>query len=495
MSDSPLMLGVSGCRGIMGASLTPDVAARYAGAFGGWLRDRAGGRPVRVVIGRDGRAGGHVVRHAAIAGLCGAGCQVVDLGVEMTPTVGVMVDELEADAGMVLTASHNPQEWNGLKCLVREAGARGASACAPDARTAGEIVERFRAGAGAWQRWDGVGQVSRQRDAGSIHVGRVVERFGQDVLGAIAAMRPTVVLDSVNGAGAVAGRRLLERMGCRVVQLGAEESGLFSHTPEPTRENLSGAGGLCDAVRQHGAIVGFAQDPDADRLAVIDERGEYIGEEYTLVLAAREVLEMGVHGRERRSRAVAVNLSTSRMIEDLAGEYGVAVVRTPVGEAHVVDAMKHADMLVGGEGNGGLIWSSVTFVRDSLSAMALVLASIARHNKQVSELVGRVPRYAIEKRKVQIAGRAEAGSAGEKVAAWAAAGGSKVGRFSEPSVRVDTQDGVRVDWADCAAAGGGPAWVHVRASNTEPIMRLIAEARSGEGVSSLLDAVAGVIGR
>lgn len=489
MSQSPLMLGVSGCRGIVGESLTPEVVARYAGAFGGWLCQRAGGRPVRVVIGRDGRAGGHVVQHAAIAGLCGAGCGVVDLGVEATPTVGVMVDELEADGGMVLTASHNPQEWNGLKCLVREQGARGAGACAPDARTAAEIVERFRAGRDIWRRWDGVGQVRRQRDAWSIHVGRVVERFGQDVLGAITAMGPTVVLDSVNGAGAIAGRRLLERMGCHVVHLGAEDTGIFSHTPEPTRENLSGAGGLCDAVRQHRAIVGFAQDPDADRLAVIDERGEYIGEEYTLVLAAREVLEMGLRGHERQSRQVATNLSTSRMIEDVADEYGVEVVRTPVGEANVVEAMKHADMLVGGEGNGGLIWSSVTCVRDSLSAMALILASVVRHNKQVSELVGRVPRYAIEKRKVAIASRAEAGPAGAKVAAWAAClrGGS--------GARVETQDGVRVDWSDCVAAGGGPAWVHVRASNTEPIMRLIAEARTGEGVSSLLDAVAAAIGR
>lgn len=486
MGESPLMLGVSGCRGILGASLTPDGAARYAGAFGGWLCERHGGR-ARVVLGRDGRAGGHVLKHAAIAGLCGAGCDVVDLGIEMTPTVGVMVDELEADGGMILTASHNPQEWNGLKCLVRERGARGASACAPDAQMAAKIVERFKKGETSWRRWDGVGRVTTQRDAGQIHVLRVVDRFGQDVLGAIAAMKPTVVLDSVNGAGQDAGRQLLERMGCRVVQLGADESGIFPHTPEPTRENLTGAGGLCEAVRQHGAIVGFAQDPDADRLAVIDERGEYIGEEYTLVLAAGEVIEMGVRGRERQSRGVAVNLSTSRMIEDVAGEYGVDVARTPVGEAHVVKAMKDADMLVGGEGNGGLIWSSVTYVRDSLSAMALVLGAIVRSNRQVSELVGRVPRYAIEKRKVEIGGREEAGPAGEKVAAWARSGGGGTG------ARVDVQDGVRVDWDECAAAGGGAAWVHVRASNTEPIMRLIAEARSGEGAGSLLDAVAGVI--
>ncbi|MDQ7012288.1 MAG: phosphoglucosamine mutase [Planctomycetota bacterium] len=495
MGDAPLMLGVSGCRGIVGESLTPDVISRYAGAFGGWLRERHGGKPVTVVLGRDGRAGGHVVRHAAIAGLCGSGCDVVDLGIETTPTIGVMVDALEADAGMVLTASHNPQQWNGMKCLLREADEcerGGVSACAPSAQMAAEIVDRFKSGKNDWQRWDRLGAVTRQRDAAAVHVARVVERFGEDVLTAIAAMKPTVVLDSVNGAGAHAGRQLLERMGCRVVQLGAEDTGIFPHTPEPTRENLAGAGGLCEAVREHGAIVGFAQDPDADRLAVIDERGAYIGEEYTLVLAASQVIEMGMRGAERRSEKVAVNLSTSRMIEDVAGEFGAEVVRTPVGEAHVVQAMKHADMVIGGEGNGGVIWSSVTYVRDSLGAMALVLAAIVRANRQVSELVGRVPAYAIEKRKVTIASKAEAGPAEEKLVAWASGGGGGT------DARIDTQDGVRVDWADrepeSGGSGGGPAWVHVRASNTEPILRLIGEARTPEGVSSLLDTVAAVVG-
>ncbi|MBK7405876.1 MAG: phosphoglucosamine mutase [Phycisphaerales bacterium] len=458
MSDAPLMLGVSGCRGIVGESLTPEVASRFAGAFGAWVRES---RPAgaRVVLGRDGRAGGHVIHHAAIAGLCAAGCDVIDLGVEMTPTVGVMVDELEADAGMILTASHNPQEWNGLKCLVREAGARGPSACAPDAATAAHIVERFHAGAAGGRRWDALGRVFLQRDAAALHVGRVLERFGQDLLTAIEAMKPTVVLDSVNSAGVVAGRRLLERMGCRVVHLGNEDTGLFPHTPEPTRDNLTG---LCQAVREHGAIAGFAQDPDGDRLAIVDERGRYIGEEFTLVLAAREAIELGLRQRERRSRAVAVNLSTSRMIDDVAAEYGVAVERTRVGEANVVEAMKRGEMVIGGEGNGGVIWSSVTYVRDSLGAMALVLAAIARTNRQLSALAGSIPNYAIEKRKVDIASRADAGPAGDKVAAWAA---------HDPQARVDTQDGVRVDWPDCPHAGGGAAWVHVRASNTEPIMR------------------------
>ncbi|HZW11333.1 MAG TPA: hypothetical protein VFF69_15625 [Phycisphaerales bacterium] len=481
MSGSPLMLGVSGCRGVVGESLTPDVAARYAAAFGDSLRERAGARP-RVVLGRDGRAGGHVVQLAALAGLCGSGCEVIDLGVEMTPTVGVMVDELEADGGVVLTASHNPQPWNGLKCLVRDRGARGPDACAPDAAGAEAIIARYHAGPAAWQPWDRVGRLTAQRDASSVHVGRVAERFGEDVLHALAAMKPKVVLDSVNGAGVQAGRRLLERLGCRVVHLGNQDSGVFQHTPEPLRENLTE---LAEAVRAHGAIAGFAQDPDGDRLAIVDERGEYIGEEYTLALAARQVLEMGIAGRERRSRATAVNLSTSRMIDDVAAELGAEVVRTRVGEANVVEAMKRGDMVIGGEGNGGVIWSSVTYVRDSLSAMALVLALIVRTNRQLSELVGMVPRYAIEKRKVDLPDRAAADPAVAKLAAWAA---------SQPAARADRQDGVRIDWADCPHAGGGAAWVHVRASNTEPIMRLIAEARTREGASALLDETTRVVG-
>jgi len=474
MGEPPLMLGVSGCRGVVGAGLTPDVAARFAGAFGAWLSDRHADRP-RVVVARDGRAGGHAFRHAALAGLCAAGCDVVDLGVEMTPTVGVMADQLDADGGMVLTASHNPQQWNGLKCLVRRRGSRGPDACAPTAADAAQIIARFHDAHAAWRPWDQLGRVLTQRDASLVHVGRVVERFGQDVLAAIETTKPRVVLDSCNASGVEAGRRLLERLGCRVVHIGNQDSGLFPHTPEPLRENLTE---LAEAVRAHGAIAGFAQDPDGDRLAIIDERGRYIGEEYTLALAARQVFEMGVRGRERQSRATAVNLSTSRMIEDVAAEFRVDVARTAVGEANVVEAMKARDMIIGGEGNGGVIWSSVTFVRDSLSAMALVLALVVRTNRQLSELVGMIPRYAIEKRKVDLASKADAAPAVQKLAAWGAA---------HPGTRVDRQDGVRVDWADCPHAGGGPAWVHVRASNTEPIMRLIAEARTPEGASTLLD--------
>ncbi len=496
MGDSVLMLGISGCRGIVGESLTPVVVSQFAGAFGACLHasdehGKASGkdRPV-VVVGRDGRAGGEAIARAAMASLCSCGCDVVDIGIAMTPTVGVMVDALEAAGGMVITASHNPQPWNGLKCLVRQvehAGDPGVAACAPDAETAAAIIERYEAikarSLNPWQRWDGQGSIKTMHDGPRLHVQRVLSRFDQEVLAAIAAMKPTVVLDSVNGAGAVAGRMLLEHMGCRVVHLGNDTTGIFSHTPEPTRENLTGEGGICQTVVEQGAIVGFAQDPDADRLALIDEKGRYIGEEYTLVLAASEVFAMGTHHLERASRSTAVNLSTSRMIDDVAQGFGIEVVRTPVGEANVVAAMKANDMVIGGEGNGGVIWSSVTYVRDSLGAMALVLASMARENRQLSAMVGRIPGYAIVKRKVPIASRDEAARAGQRVCQWAAAHNGKV----------DKQDGVRVDFDDGARIGSeygqGACWVHVRASNTEPIMRLIAEAPTETDARTLLNAV------
>ncbi len=488
MQDGPLMVGVSGMRGIVGASLTPEIAARFAGAFGSWLARGADGRPT-VVVGRDGRAGCDPIHAAAVAGVTGAGCDVIDLGVEMTPTVGVMVDELEAAGGLVVTASHNGREWNGLKCLVPEGEgvAKGVRACAPSARAAAEIAAAFHDGRVGWRGWAQAGRVTLRHDAGWDHASLVLRRLGDELVALIRERRYSVVLDSVNAAGVEGGRRLLESLGCRVTHLGDDESGVFPHAPEPTRENL---GALCDGVRDARADVGFAQDPDGDRLAIVDGEGRYIGEEWTLVLAARSVLEacdaLGARAHEgHRGIVLCANLSTSRMIDDLAREHGARVVRTPVGEAHVAGAMKREGSEIGGEGNGGVIWPGVTCVRDSLGAMALVLALMARHGRTLADLVGGMPAYAIEKRKVEIASRGAAAPVVEKVAAWAASGGA----------RVDRQDGVRVDWDDCPHAGGGAAWVHVRASNTEPIMRVIAEARTGDGAARLLSEVERAIGR
>jgi phosphomannomutase len=455
-----------------------------------------------VILGADGRKGYEAIRDAAAEGLRRAGCSVVDLGVAMTPTIGVAIDHDDADGGLVVTASHNPQEWNGLKCLVRDQvggiGGEFVSACAPSAAVASEIIAGFD-GAARASGSDGAGALSGvEMDSTGMHVGPVLESTGEGAFASIRAAGFNVVLDSVNGAGRDAGRVLIaDALGCRLMHLGNDASGVFPHPPEPTRENLTG---LCGAVRERRADIGFAQDPDADRLAIVDERGGYVGEEYTLALAAEALLGAG-QGRGRpgsrtESEPILVaNLSTSRMIDDIAARYGARVVRTAVGEANVVEAMKREkatgrDVVLGGEGNGGVIWPRVTYVRDSLSAMALVLALMARTGKKVSELVAGIPAYAIEKRKVEIRRKEDAGPAVEKIAAFCS--GATDGRHGSPlggePWHVDRQDGVRVDWP------ARRAWLHVRASNTEPIMRLIAEAPTAAEARAILDEAGRVIG-
>lgn len=465
------MLSVSGCRGIVGESLTPDVVARFAGAFAGFLASRV--KSPTVVLGRDGRAGCEMVHHAALAGLLGAGVNVVDLGVAMTPTVAILTDKHRAAGGMVLTASHNPQEWNGLKCLLGETpNEAGSGACAPPASLAAQIIKRFKTGAGAGAPWSGMGKIEVDGAAAVAHVDRVVNAIG--ALAALDAgeigLDTVVVLDSVNASGVEGGMALLERLGCeQVMHIAGQSTGLFPHPPEPVKENLRA---LCGAVKEMDASVGFAQDPDGDRLAIIDERGEYIGEEFTLALAAMAVLEaQKAHGSERSPRrptTLVTNLSTSRMLDDVAARYGAKVVRTAVAEANVVEAMKREGATLGGEGNGGVIWPAVAFVRDSLSSMALVLALMRATGKKISQLVADIPSYSIVKEKVELKDRSAIVPALKKVA----------GEFT--TERINRQDGVWV------GIDKERAWLHVRASNTEPIMRCIAEAPTEEAARALI---------
>ncbi|MEM9373877.1 MAG: hypothetical protein AAGA55_09560, partial [Planctomycetota bacterium] len=503
MSDAPLILGVSGLRGIVGESLTPEVAVRYAGAFGTWLQERIEDRQPYVLVARDGRAGDEAIYTAVISGLLATGCRVRRLNVAMTPTVGMQCDFVRADAAMIVTASHNPQEWNGVKMLVRQAswtgpGADGrgiveqsrSDACAPGSAMAAEIVERFNEGRVDWWSGPDCENTTVDEDVDDPHCLRVLDACGK-AMGAEdhffwewfgERLSPRVVADSVNASGAWPVRVFFEGTPCQFINLHGGSSGVFPHTPEPTRENLSGEGGLCDAVPGLKADVGFAQDPDADRLAIVDELGNYIGEEYTLVLCAAALME----GRKERGATgdakpvFVVNLSTSRMIDDVAAHYGAEVERTAVGEANVVERMKALtaagrDVVMGGEGNGGVIWPRVVHVRDSLVGMALVLEMLAMVGRPLGEIVDGMPSYAIVKQKLDLTPE----------------NASIPGRLVEvlpahfPGRAIDVQDGVRIDWPD--------RWVHVRASNTEPILRLIAEGPTEADCLAVLQEVRGAL--
>lgn len=443
-----------------------------------------------------------MVRSAAVAGLLASGCDVVDLGVATTPTTAVMTDHLARTrpqpgaqsglvAGMEITASHNPQPWCGLKCLVAEGGEHGSAACAPPPDVANAIIDRFRNGPRTLKSWSGLGTLRTDESGAEEHVDRVMEAMEAARLCEFSSSLGhglKVAADSVNGSGIEATRLCLESLGCdEILHIGADPSGVFSHPPEPAAENLTLPGGLCDAVREGGCDAGFAQDPDADRLALIDETGRYIGEEYTLVLSAMALLEgLRAAGTRTAGAVLVTNLSTSRMLDDVAGRYGAEVVRTAVGEAHVVAAMKRlADegrtVVCGGEGNGGIIWPRVAYVRDSLSGMALTLRLLhaGGSRRTLSSLIADVPSYAIVKRKVDLPDRAAATRAVEKIS------------HAYRDHRVDRQDGAWVDFTGGPLAG--KAWLHVRASNTEPIMRLIAEAPTSRDASRVLDDAAGVI--
>lgn len=435
-----LIISVSGLRGIVGESLTPAVAADFAAAFGTYLQSRHPGAGLRMVcVGRDSRPSGRMLAEAAAAGLSATGIDVVDIGLVTTPSAGIMTRHLGCVGGLVVTASHNPIEYNGIKCLL-------GNGAAPDAETAMQIRELFENRRLTFVDSVGVGDVCTDDRTDSIHLEKVLSILDPEL---ISRRKFKVVLDSVNGAGGRIGGKFLGALGCEATFLNAEPSGRFAHPPEPVAENLTD---LCARVNSAGADIGFAQDPDADRLAIVDEKGKYIGEEYTLALAAKYIFS-------KCKGTAAANLSTSRMIDDVASAAGCSVIRTPVGEANVVKAMLDNDCIIGGEGNGGVIDLRVGCIRDSLVAMGLVLQLMAETGKTVSSLAAEIPRYDMVKDKFaadeELAGRVMSAARNE---------------FAD--ARLNSSDGCRFDFDD--------GWVHLRASNTEPVMRVIAEAADAE---------------
>lgn len=438
-----LMKSVSGIRGVVGSSFTPELVVQVGGAFARFCKRG------KIVIGRDGRPSGEAIASLLSSTLALCGCDVVDLGVVPTPTVQVMVTELSAAGGVVVSASHNPSEWNAFKLVDKT----------------GSFLNESRIGKffsmmdsrPVYSAWNRLGAIGRFDKADDVHIKMIL---GVVDAGMIARRIFRVALDSVNGAGSLITPKLLKSLGCSVIPVHCEATGLFPRGAEPLPENLKD---LCNMVRAESADIGFAQDPDADRLAIVNERGEPIGEEYTISLVAEHLLS-------KKPGLVAVNLSTTKAVEEIARRHGSKCIRARVGEIHVVEAMRRTHARIGGEGNGGVISPEVHLGRDSLAGIAYVLEMMARRGKPVSALAEDLPRYVMKK------GKVDAGS----VNARRILRGIKA-RFRNE--RISEIDGLRIDFVKEGAFRGG--WVHLRPSNTEPVFRIIAEGRDGKQAADI----------
>jgi phosphomannomutase len=410
--------------------------------------------PGPIIVSRDGRGTGPMLAGVVKSGLMAVGRDVFDAGIAATPTLGVLVRLHHATGGVQISASHNPPQYNGIKLFSGE----GRVIPAAPGRT---VLEAYRTRKTLWVSHDRIGRLERLVDTTGEHLKLLLTTVNGS---AIRQKKFRVLLDSNRGAGSLLGVKLLEALGCEVVLLGGEPDGQFEHPAEPTAENLQT---VTRKVLSARADIGFCQDPDADRLAIIDETGRYLGEEYTLAICADHIL------RQRRGSLVT-NCATSRMTQDLAEKYGVPFFRSAVGEANVVDEMLAKFAVFGGEGNGGPIDPRVGLVRDSFVGMALVLDAMASRGKKISELADELPRYEIRKTIVKL-------PPDKLLAALEAI------QKHFPDAQADRRDGLRLDWPD--------RWLIVRGSNTEPIVRAIAEAPAATAAEELCRTAAEVVAK
>ena len=436
-----LIVSISGIRGIVGEGLSPEAAVQFAQAFGTYCERGT------VTVGRDPRVSGEMMMHAVISGLIAVGNPVIQLGVCPTPTTQFATETLKAAGGIMITASHNPIMWNGLKMLASDG-------LFLDAEQGEKVLQIRQAGAYALQPWDTLGSVKEYDRAIDDHVAAVLKLPFLHVE-QIRARKFKIVVDCINGAGTVVLPGFLKELGCDLVVLNGIPNGRFPRMPEPVPENL---GEVCKAVKQYGADMGLVVDPDADRLALVSERGEPLGEEYTLALAADFLLQ-------RRRGPVVVNVSTSRVIDDIAGKYDCPVMRTRVGEINVAKQMRSVGAVIGGEGNGGVILPDVHLGRDSIVGIALILQKMAETGASLHELFAQLPQYKMIKSKIDLPPDVDPQTI--------------VARLTEKyqTEKLDLTDGVKILRAH--------SWVQVRASNTEPIIRIMSEAPSEQEARSL----------
>jgi len=439
-----LKIGVSGIRGVVGEFLTPQLACAFAQAFGTYVGQG------RVVVGRDTRASGPMLQHSVACGLLAAGCHVVDVGVLPTPTIQVYVASIGARGGVAITASHNPPEYNALKLF-------GPTGLIFNHYERSELLDLFHQSQFRQASNAEIGSLTRDYQSPQrLHIERVLRHVDAE---RIRRRRFLVALDAVNGAGSVMTAEFLRGwLGCRVEAINADPTRPFPREAEPRPDTL---GALSELVRRSGADIGFAQDPDGDRLAVADETGLVMDNDDVLALVVDAALE-------RLPGDVVVNLTTSSVVDDIARVHRRRVFRTPVGEANVVETMQAVRAAIGGEGsNGGVIFPAVHLCRDSYTGMAFLLGRMAQTGLPVSALAARLPRYYRKLGKVSY----EHGMLGSLM---------QVLEDHFPGVETDRSDGLKLIWPD--------AWIHVRASNTEPILRLAAEARTQARLESLYGA-------
>ena len=448
-----LIKSISGIRGTIGGkvdeNLTPLDVVKFTSAFGTWLQNNKNKKDLTLVVGRDARISGAMVNSLVTATLQGLGIHVVDLGLSTTPTVEVMVPELNADGGIILTASHNPKQWNALKLLNEKGefitGENGT-----------EVLALAESQDFDYAQVDDLGKYETRNDGFDIHIQKILDLPMVDAE-AIKAKKFKVVVDAVNSTGGIAIPQLLEHFGCEVVKLYCEPNGHFPHNPEPLKEHL---GDICELMKSEKADVGIVVDPDVDRLALVDENGELFGEEYTLVAVADYLL------KNKKGAAIS-NLSSSRALRDIALNHDSEYFASAVGEVNVVTLMKEKNAVIGGEGNGGIIYPELHYGRDSLVGVALFLTHLAKENKTVSELRATYPSYFMGKKKIELTPDIDVDLLLTKM------------EKEYQTEDISTIDGVKIDFEN--------NWVHLRKSNTEPIIRIYTEAFSQEEADRLGD--------
>ena len=446
-----LIKSISGIRGTIGGkvdeNLTPIDAVKFAAAYGSWLKGQVGKEHVKVVIGRDARISGEMIQNLVQYTLIGLGIDVVNIGLSTTPTIEVAVPLEKANGGIILTASHNPKEWNALKLL----NDKGEFVSDQDGKAILRIAQENDF---SFATVDHLGKLT--------HNDRYIDLHIEEVLAlplvtpeAIQKKKFRVVVDAVNSSGGIAIPRLLERLGVEVVKLYCEPNGHFPHNPEPLREHL---GGICKKVVEEKADFGIVVDPDVDRLAFITDQGEMFGEEYTLVACADYVLS-------KAKGNVVSNLSSSRALRDIAQKYGITYSAAAVGEVNVVTEMKRVEAIIGGEGNGGIIYPELHYGRDALVGVALFLSLLAERGGSVQQLRESYPAYFMSKNKIQLTEQINPDQI------------LKTMEQKYAHEQTTTIDGLKIDFAD--------SWVHLRKSNTEPIIRIYTEGKSQKEADDL----------